>query len=188
MTVLIIGVLIWVLVHLVPGIAQPLKKSMTERLGENGYKGLFSLLLLASIVLIVLGWRSTPEAYVYNLPPWSRMAGFILMIVAFLLVGAAHHRTRIKRFIRHPMLTGVFLWGVSHLLTNGTTRALILFGGIGLWALIEIPLINRREGPYTPPDAPDFSEEVKGFFISALILIVVLMLHPYFAGVTPFPR
>jgi uncharacterized membrane protein len=188
MTVLIIGVLVWSLVHLIPTIEQPLKKAMTDRLGENGYKGVFALLILVSVVMIVIGWRSTPEEFVYVLPPWSRTAGFVLMVIAFLLIGAAHHPTRIKRFLRHPMLAGTFLWGVSHLLTNGTTRALILFGGIGLWALIEIPLINRREGLYIKPDRPSFSEEIKGFFISGLILIVVLLLHPYFAGVTPFPR
>lgn len=86
------------------------------------------------------------------------------------------------------MLTGVSVWALSHLLTNGTTRALVLFGGIGLWALIEIILINRRDGAYTKPEAPEFSEEVKGLFFSAGMLIAVLLLHPYFTGVTPFPR
>jgi hypothetical protein len=86
------------------------------------------------------------------------------------------------------MLMGVFVWAVSHLLMNGTTRALVLFGGLGLWALLEMPLINRREGEYIKPDAPDFSGELKGVFISGFIFIVVLILHPYFAGVTPFPR
>ena len=136
----------------------------------------------------VLGWRSTPEAYLYVLPPWSRSLGFVLMIVSFLLIGAAHHPTRIKRFIRHPMLAGVFVWSVSHLLMNGTTRALVLFGGLGLWAVLEIVLINRREGAYIKPDIPNFSEELKGFFISGIIFGIVLFLHPYFAGVTPFPR
>ena len=188
MTLLVIGVLIWAIVHLSPAVAPALRQSLVGSLGEKGYKGVFALAILAGLVLIVLGWRSTPEEYLYVLPPWSKTAGFVLMVVSFALLGAAHHPTRIKRFVRHPMLTGVIVWSASHLLMNGTTRALVLFGGLGLWAILEIPLINRREGIYVKPDVPDFSEELKGFFISAIIFGIVLFLHPYFAGVTPFPR
>lgn len=188
MILLIVGVLIWAVVHLSPAVTPQLRQSLVARLGEKGFKGAFALTILAGLVLIVLGWRSTPEAYLYVLPPWSKTAGFILMIVSFVLLGAAHHPTRIKRFIRHPMLTGVIVWSASHLLMNGTTRALVLFGGLGLWAILEIILINRREGIYIKPDMPEFSEELKGFFISAIIFGIVLFLHPYFAGVTPFPR
>ena len=188
MTLLVIGVLLWIVVHLVPTLARPFRQSMIDRLGENGYKGGFSLAMLASLVFIVLGWRSTPEMYLYVLPAWSRTLGFVLMIVAFLLLGAAHHPTRIKRFIRHPMLTGVFVWSVSHLLMNGTTRALVLFGGLGLWAIVEIMLINRREGLYIKPDPARLGEELRGFFISAIIFGVVIFLHPWFAGVSALPR
>jgi uncharacterized membrane protein len=188
MTLLIAGVLTWSVVHLVPAIAPSLRQSLVGSLGEKGYKGLFALLVFGGLVLIVLGWRSTPEEYLYVLPPWSRTVGFVLMIVAFLLLGATHHPTRIKRWIRHPMLTGVFVWSASHLLMNGTIRAMVLFGGLGLWSLLEIMLINRRDGLYIKPDVPKLSEELRGFFISGIIFGVVLFLHPYFAGVTPFPR
>ena len=188
MTLLVIGVVLWIVIHLVPTLARPFRQSMIERLGENGYKGGFSLIVFAALACIVLGWRSTPEAYLYVLPAWSRSLGFLLMIVSFLLIGAAHYPTRIKQFIRHPMLTGVFVWSASHLLMNGTTRALVLFGGLGLWSLLEITLINRREGHYVKPDAPTFSAELRGVFISAIIFAVVLFLHPWFAGVSPFPR
>jgi uncharacterized membrane protein len=188
MTLLSVGVVLWSVVHLVPALAGPFRQSLIERLGEKGYKGLFSIIMFGALALIVLGWRSTPEQYVYVLPPWSRSLGFVLMIVSFLLLGAAHHATRIKRFIRHPMLSGVFVWSASHLLMNGTTRAIVLFGGLGLWALLEILLINRREGAYIKPDLPKLSEELRGFFISAIIFGVVLFLHPYIAGVSAFPR
>ena len=155
MALLGIGVLLWAFVHLVPTIEQPLKLKLVNRFGENGYKGIFSLAILVSIVLMVLGWRSTPQEYLYVLPPWSRTAGILLMFLSFVLMGAANYPTAIKRFLRHPMLTGVAIWSVSHLLTNRTTRALILFGGIGLWALIEIPLINKREGAYEKPKRLD---------------------------------
>jgi uncharacterized membrane protein len=104
------------------------------------------------------------------------------------MIGAAYHPSSIKRFVRHPMLLGTAIWALSHLLTSGTSRGLVLFGGIGLWALIEILLINRRDGAYTKPEAPKFSEELKGMFVSAGILLLILFLHPFFTGVTPYPR
>ena len=89
---------------------------------------------------------------------------------------------------RIPMLAGVAIWAAGHLLVNGTSRAIVLFGGLGVWALLEILLINRRDGAYEKPEKPGFSEELKGMFISAGILLIVLFLHPYFAGVSPLPR
>ena len=64
----------------------------------------------------------------------------------------------------------------------------MLFGGLGLWALIEIPLINRREGPYEKPEAPGLGQELKGALISGVIFVVVIFIHPYIAGVSPLPR
>ena len=186
MAILSIGVLLWAFAHLVPTIEQPLKARLVGRLGEKGYRGVFSLVIVASLVLIVVGWRSTPEVYLYVLPIWSRTVGFGLMILSFILFGAANYPTIIRRFVGHPMLTGLILWSIAHLLMNGTTRALILFGGLGLWAFIEILLINRRDGRPTVPEAPGFRGELKGLIISAIIFMVVLYLHPWFAGVTPF--
>ena len=51
-----------------------------------------------------------------------------------------------------------------------------------------MPLINAREGTYTKPDAPGFKAELKVLIISAVVFIVALLLHPYFAGVSAIPR
>jgi uncharacterized membrane protein len=85
------------------------------------------------------------------------------------------------------MLTGVVLWSAAHLLVNGTTRAFILFGVLGLWALIEIPLINARDGARDLSDAGESGGVVKVVLISAVVFGVVLFLHPWFTGVSPLP-
>ena len=188
MSVLIAGVAVWIIVHLIPGVAPGFRQKLINSAGEGPYKGIFAVAIVSSIVLLVIGWRATPEAYLYILPPWSRLLGFVLMFVSFVLLGATHYKTAIKRYVRHPMLMGVFVWSVSHLLTNGTTRSLILFGGLGAWALIEMPLINAREGSREMPESPGFGAEIKGVLISAVVFGVMLFLHPYFAGVSPFPR
>jgi len=183
MSLLIAGVVLWSILHLVPAIARPQRQAAIDRVGEKAYRGLFSLLMLLALLMIVFGWRSTPDNYVYQLPIWTRQAGALLMIVAFILFGAAQYPTVIKRIVRHPMLTAVVVWSISHLLTNGTTRAMVLFGGMGVWALLEIFLINNRDGEWLKPESPGIAREIRGIVISLLIFCVAFYLHKYYAGV-----
>lgn len=188
MSLLIVGILLWSLVHLVPSLAPGLRNGLVTKMGQKTYRAVFTLAIVVSLVAIVIGWRSTPEEFVYVLPPGARIVAFVFICIALILIGAAHHPSSIKRVVRHPMLTGLFVWGSGHLVVNGSTRAIVLFGGLCVWALIEILAINRRDGAYEKPPKPDFGEELKGLFFSASILVLLLFLHPYFAGVSPFPR
>ena len=185
---LCIGVLLWIAVHFIPSVGRGLRNKLVERIGENPYKGVFSLALVISIVLMVVGWRSATPEIVYRTPSWGTPVTSVLMLISILLFGAANQRTRIKRYLRHPMLTGMVLWSVSHLISNGDSRSLVLFGGLGIWALVEMPLINRREGKWVRPYGPALSVEVRGILISVVIFFALVFLHPYFAGVSPFPR
>ena len=185
---LCIGVLLFMLVHFVPSLARGFRDSLIARIGEHPYKGVFSLLLVISIALMVFGWRSTTPEFVYLPPAWGTPLTSVLMLISVMLFGAAHQPTRIKRYVRHPQLTGMAVWSASHLLSNGDSRSLILFGGLALWALIEMLLINRREGAWVRPDAPALSVEIRGVLISVVVFFVLVFLHPYFAGVSPIPR
>lgn len=187
MNVLIAGVVLWTVAHLMPTLAAGFRQGLIDKLGAGPYRGVFALTVLASLVLIVFGWRATPEQYLYVLPAWTRSLSFILMMISVFLLGAANSKTAIKRYLRHPMLLGVFVWSLSHLLTNGTTRAVVLFGGLGLWALLEIPLINSRDGAREIPAAPGMKSELIGIAITAAVFVLLLFLHPYFAGVSPMP-
>jgi uncharacterized membrane protein len=110
------------------------------------------------------------------------------MLIAVMLFGAAQQPTRIKQYVRHPQLTGMAVWSGSHLLSNGDSRSLVLFGGLGIWALIEMLLINKREGAWQRPYGPALSVEIRGIVISAVVFFVLAYLHPYFAGVSAIPR
>ena len=65
MGLLVCGVLVWSLVHLVPSLAPALKQAWQGKLGENGYKATFALLIASGLALIIFGWRSAT-------PPKSR--------------------------------------------------------------------------------------------------------------------
>ena len=183
MKLLIAGLTIWSLVHLIPSMARPLKQQWISQMGENGYKLAFTVLILISLALIVFGWRSSIPATLFVLPAFTRPILMLLVLFAFILFGASNYQTRIKSYVRHPQLTGVALWATAHLLLNGDSRSLILFGWLGVWAILEIILINRREGEWVKPSPPGWARELKGLAISIVIFVVVVIIHPYIAGV-----
>jgi uncharacterized membrane protein len=152
-------------------------------MGEKGYKISFSLIVVLSLALIVFGWRSVSPATLYSLPEFTRPVAMLMMVAAFILFGAAHHVTRIKQFFRHPQLASVIVWSTAHLLVNGDSRSVVLFGGMLIWAVLEIIAINRRDGSWVKADIPSWSVEIKGTVISLVIFIVAALAHPFIAGV-----
>ena len=86
MILLVIGVLLFAGVHLTKSLAPSFRTEMQQRLGENGYKGIFSLLILGSIALIVFGWRSAVPQYLYTPPAAMQAPALFLLVVAFWLM------------------------------------------------------------------------------------------------------
>jgi len=185
---LVLGVLLWSAVHFVPSLARPLRQALIERIGEGPYKGCFALGIVTAIVLMVVGWRATVPQAVYAPAPWAYSAAAVLMLLAFVLFGAGHTKSNLRRILRHPQLGAVVVWGIAHLLANGDTRSLVLFGGLAVWALVEMSLINRREGAWQRPAREPLSAELKPLIIGAIVYGVFVFLHPYLFGVSPIVR
>lgn len=183
MALLIFGLLLWCGMHFVPTLAPRLKSAVMTRVGTNGYKGLFALTVFAGLACIIFGWRSTTPQLFYVLPLGFRHFGYLLILIAFIIIGAAHYPSRIKRAIPHPMLTGVALWAFTHLLLNGDSRSMVLFGTLLVWSILEILLISRRDGKVTTPASPPWKVEFVGLFISVLIFLALAFFHRYFTGI-----
>ena len=182
---LLLGVLVWSVVHASKSAAPGLRAGLVQRLREDPYKGLFSLAILLSVVLMVVGWRAATPTPVYAPPAWGHAAALPLMIVALVLLVASAVPTNIKRVVRHPQLTGVALWALAHLLANGDRRSIVLFAGIGIWALLEMVLINRREGARQKPAPLPLSADLKPLVGGLVAYFVLLVAHPYLFGVSP---
>ena len=75
--------------------------------------------------------------------------------------------------MRHPMLTGFLLWTIAHLLVNGDVPSFVLFGGLGLWAVAEMIVINRAEPDWTPPAKGSIAKDGM-FLVASLVLLAVI--------------
>ena len=187
MALLIAGVVLWSIAHLVPSTAPGVRANLAGKLGEGPYKGLFAIDILLALGLIIFGWRSAVPTAVYAPPLFDSQIPVALIAVGIILFVASATPNNIKRFIRHPQMTAVILWSSGHLLANGDSRSLVLFGSFGAWAVLEIIFINKRDGVWNKPDAVP---ALKGLLTIVLAVIVILALarfHAAFSGVAIIP-
>ena len=182
MTLMILGLLAFTGLHLVPTLAPGTRSALQRRMGENGYKGVASLLVLLSVVLIVFGWRGTSPSLIYTPPASLHAPALALMAIAFLLIVVSMRKSRLRRVIRHPELTGFSLWGIAHLMLNGDNRYLLVLGTIALWTILEIILVSRREGTWVKQSAPFWGAELATLPIAGLVISVLVFIHPWIAG------
>jgi len=185
MTRLALGVLLWIVVHFFPAVAAGSKKSLVSRIGEYPYKGIFTLVTVLSLYLIISGWQSTTSVEIYSTPDWGGYASAVLILLAFILFFAPYPPNNLKRVLRHPQLIGTTLWGLGHLLSNGDSRSMVLFGGLAVWGIVEILLINRRDGDWTKPARVSFLQDLSLILFSILAYTIVLFTHHMLFGGDP---
>ena len=180
---LILGVLLWAAAHLfkrlAPGIRAPL--------GDPG-KGIVAAMLIVSVVLMVIGYRGAEAAVYWGRSPALVGINNLLMVLAFYIFGssmAKGAKVWIATKIRHPQLTGFSVWAVAHLLVNGDVPSFILFGGLLIWALVEIAVINQAEGPWVVPPRAPASKEIVLVGITLVLVVVVMLIHNWL-GVPPW--
>ncbi|WP_439106745.1 NnrU family protein [Congregibacter sp.] len=183
MALLFAGVLLFTGTHLFLGLAPEKIEAAKADLGQNVVKVLVTVFSVAGIALMVLGWRSSETSWLYTTPSPIRGLATALIILAMYFFVVSNRPSRIKRLIRHPQLTGVLLWAIAHLLLNGDSRSVVLFAGMGVWAILEILLINRRDGAWEKPAAPGVTAELITVAIAAVFVAFLAWAHPWLAGV-----
>ncbi len=182
MLLLVTGVLLWIATHLFSSVGRDARAGLVARIGLNPYKGIYSVMLVLALVLIVMGWRSTPPTSLWLPPEGMRHVTITLMPFAVILFVSARAPTDIKQFIRHPQLTGVKLWAVAHLLSNGEQRSIVLFGGMLAWAVLEVIFINRRDGARVKPPRVGMAKTLVSALIGLIVAALLVVGHPWIAG------
>ena len=153
MAYLISGLILFFAAHLVPT-APSVRAALAGRLGENIYKLGFSLVSGLGLVLIVFGVSAArggeADVQLWYPPLWARHLTFALMLPAFVLIVSAYTPSHIRDWARHPMLAGVTLWAIAHLIANGDLLALLLFGAFLIFSIFDRLSVARREVPARP--------------------------------------
>lgn len=146
MTLLIAGLVVFLGVHSVGIFGPRWRDQRVQRLGLLPWKGVYSAISLAGLVLIVVGYglaRQNPVV-LYAPPVWTRHLALLLMVPVFPLLIATYLPGRIQRAARHPMLVAVKLWALAHLVANGTLADVLLFGSFLAWAVADRLAVQRR--------------------------------------------
>ncbi len=192
MTALVLGLVLFLGAHSVRIVADGWRGARIASMGEGRWKGIHSVVSLAGLVLIIWGYgrARTVPIELWQPPGWAGHLASPLTLVAFVLIIAAYvPRSRIRAVIGHPMLAGVALWALAHLLSNGRLADLLLFGAFLVWAIVDFRSSRRR-------DRIGGRVRQAGALANDLISVVggvvawfvfALYLHGPLIGVRPFP-
>ncbi|MBH0239931.1 NnrU family protein [Methylobrevis albus] len=187
MTILILGLLIFLGVHSVQIFAPDLRERGIARLGAGGWRGVYSLVSALGLLLIIWGYGiARLDPVVLYVPPTGlRHFSLALMLFVFPLLLATYLPGRIKAKVKHPMLASVKIWAFAHLLVNGTLADLLLFGTVLAWAVVDRISVKRRATAPVVTGGSTRNDVIAVVAGLALYVATVLFLHEWLIGVSP---
>jgi uncharacterized membrane protein len=190
LAVLIIGLAVFLGAHVFVT-RRKTRAALIGRIGELPYKALFALVSLVGLALIVWGFaRYQAEGYVqvWMPPRFMRHITVLLVWPAIICVTAAYIPGDIKRTLKHPLLVGVKLWALAHLLSNGDLGAIILFASILAWAVFDRITLKRRTDAGAPPiPLSGRRNDVIAIVVGTILYLVLgFWFHPYVIGKSVF--
>ena len=190
MSILVLGLLIFLGLHSTRIISESGRAKAIARFGENGWKGIYSLLSVIGFVLIVWGFAraryDAPE--IWTPSSGARAVTILLMLVSMLLLaGYFVKRSHIAVAVHHPMVWSVAVFGLAHLIANGSLADVVLFGAFLVWALADLASAyarDRRNAVVYP--APSLAATISAIILGvALWAVIGRFLHVWLFGVSP---
>ncbi|MFZ5618946.1 MAG: NnrU family protein [Pseudomonadota bacterium] len=184
MALFVLGLALFFATHFYTAFARKSREGLIKKIGAGPYRGLYSLAAIVGFVLIVKGWRGADATVLYSSPDWMKHVAYFLVLLALILLASAYlPRGRIAAAAKHPMLAGVKLWAFAHLLVNGETRSLILFGSFLAFGVIDRIAVKKRGEP-TPSAGPLMNDAIAIVAGAGAWAAIYFVLHPYIAGVS----
>lgn len=187
MLVLILGLIVFLGVHTVRIVAPEWRARRIAAMGEGAWKGIYSLVSLAGVILVVWGFgmARSETGVLYDPPLWLRHVAGLLMLFSFISLMVFNLPAgRLKPLLKHPFLLAVKIWAVAHLLANGETAAVVLFASFLAWAVWDRVAVKRR-GETVPSPGPvkwDIIAVASGI---VLYMLFIWKLHVWLIGVPP---
>jgi uncharacterized membrane protein len=200
MTILLLGLLIFLGMHSLSVFNHDARNRLVARLGEKPWKAVYSVVSLLGFVLIVVGYgaaRGQPVV-LYQPPSWTRHLALLLMAPVFVLVIASniHSNSAIKRATKHPLLLATKLWATAHLISNGNLADVLLFAGFLAWAVMTRISLKRRVVSPTASTTNQAATARSSVWPDVIALVVglgfyawfLLKGHAWLIGVSPIGR
>jgi len=191
MTLMIVGLVLFLGSHSVRIVADDWRTQRIAAMGEGAWKAVYSIVAIAGFVLIAWGYgeaRAAPTV-LYSPPVWTRHLAALLTLPAFILLAASKvSGSRIKAAVGHPMVAGVKIWAFAHLISNGTLADVVLFGSFVIWAVLDYSAAKRRDRARgVTYAAGPLSRDAIAVVIGTVAWVVFAMwLHGPLIGVRPF--
>jgi uncharacterized membrane protein len=190
LAVLVLGLAVFIGAHALT-MARAARAACVGRVGEIPYKIVYSLASLLGIVLICWGYsryRATGWIDIWHPPAFMRHVTVALMWPSIVLIAAAYSPGRIKTALKHPMLAGVKLWALAHLLSNGDLGSIVLFGSILAWAVVDRISLKRRTDPGGPPiPIGGWTNDLVAVIAGTVVYLALgFVFHPLVIGVPAF--
>ena len=193
MSALILGLLMFLGMHSVRIVAEGWRTQFIAQKGPGAWKGLYTVVSLVGFGLIIWGYgqaRLAPQV-LWSSPVWTRHLASLLVLVSLVLLAAAHvPRNGIKARLHHPMVLGVKVWALAHLLANNTVADALLFGSFLVWSVLDFRSSRQRDraaGTVYPPGT------LQGTLVAVVAGVLLWALfafwaHAWLFGVKPFGR
>ncbi len=179
MGILVLGLILFVALHIVPKTA--LKPQLQERFGKKQYIAGFASFAILAVALIVWGYSRSAFVPVYEPPSWGRHVTMLFVLFAFICLASKGSNSHIARTIRDPLGAGIAFWAIGHLFANGDLASILLFGTFATYA------IGKIVAEVITLPAPDFAVILKDDFRAVIggvaVYLLLLFLHPYIIGV-----
>lgn len=191
MSILIIGLLLFLVAHSVRIYAEDFRNEFIRRRGENPWLAIIAIFSLIGFIMIISGYghaRLEPVA-IWSPPVWTKHIAALLMLFAFILLVSAYvPGTKIKSLVGHPMILSVKIWAFAHLLANGMLADILLFGSFLIWAILDFRTAKKRDRELgtiykTISLGKDLIAVGIGF---SIWVIFATILHGVLIGVKPF--
>lgn len=191
MTLLIVGIILFLGIHLIRVVVPGFRQSMIASLGERGWKIGYSIASLITLILLIRGFGQARQVtgVLYTPPVWMAHITLLLMLSAMIclvasLLPAGHIAVKTK----HPMVLSVKIWAFAHLLANGETSSVLLFAAFLAWGVIMRISLKRREraGELTLRPFVSAKYDLYAVIIGVVAWgLIIWRLHEWLIGVPP---
>jgi uncharacterized membrane protein len=191
MTILILGLVLFLGIHSVRVFAEGTRRDFIAQRGAGAWKGLYTVVSLAGFALLLWGYGQARQQPVvlWNPPTAMKHIAALLTLVSFVLLAAAYvPGNQIKAKLHHPMTLGVKVWAFAHLIANQTLADVLLFGGFLAWSIAVFAAARRRDRAQGITYAPGTASRTLIAVVVGVVAWVVfaLWLHGLLIGVRPF--